>query len=89
MVGLAHSYFGAAKSTSRFLEACDALEVVAVTIEDAEALNAQEARIAALPANHIELSISADAAALASRELMRALLKAERAKTIERESASV
>ena len=45
----------------------------AVFDQDVDALNAQEKRVAALPANHIELSIPGDAAALASRKLMRAL----------------
>jgi vanillate O-demethylase monooxygenase subunit len=49
----------------------------AVFDQDVDALNAQELRVAALPANHIELSIPGDAAALASRKLMRALKKAE------------
>jgi hypothetical protein len=49
----------------------------AVFDQDVDALNAQEKRVAALPAKHIELSIPGDAAALASRKLMRGLRKTE------------
>jgi vanillate O-demethylase monooxygenase subunit len=47
--------------------------------QDVIALEAQEARLAALPPDHIELSIPGDAAALASRKLIRQHLRAERA----------
>lgn len=47
--------------------------------QDVDALNAQERRIAALPPDRVELSIPGDAAALASRKLLRAMRKAERA----------
>ena len=45
--------------------------------EDVAALEAQEKRVQMLPSDHIELSIPGDAAALASRKLMRARLRAE------------
>jgi vanillate O-demethylase monooxygenase subunit len=43
----------------------------AVFDQDVAALEAQEARLATLPADHLELSIPGDAAALASRKLLR------------------
>jgi vanillate O-demethylase monooxygenase subunit len=46
--------------------------------QDVAALNAQEARIARLHADHIELSIPGDAAALAARKLVKQLAAAER-----------
>ena len=61
----------------------------AVTIEDKDALDAQELRMAALPKDHIELSIPADAAALAGRKVMRALLRAEREGPVKRISTTV
>jgi vanillate O-demethylase monooxygenase subunit len=46
--------------------------------QDVDALNAQEKRLACLPPDHVELSIVGDAAALASRKMIRARLRTER-----------
>ncbi len=46
--------------------------------QDVAALNAQEARLQRLPADHIELSIPGDAAALAARKVMKQLAANER-----------
>jgi vanillate O-demethylase monooxygenase subunit len=46
--------------------------------QDVAALNAQEARLQRLPADHIELSIPGDAAALAARKLVKQLAALER-----------
>ena len=49
--------------------------------QDVAALEAQERRLATLPPGHIELSIPGDAAALASRKLLRRHLRETRALT--------
>lgn len=50
--------------------------------QDVAALNAQEARLQRLPADHIELSIPGDAAALAARKLVGRLAALERRETV-------
>lgn len=50
----------------------------AIFDQDVAALGAQEARLQRLPADHIELSIPGDAAALAARKLMKNLAALER-----------
>ena len=47
--------------------------------QDVAALNAQEARLRTLPADHVELSIGGDAGALAARKLLRERIRAEQA----------
>jgi phenylpropionate dioxygenase-like ring-hydroxylating dioxygenase large terminal subunit len=49
----------------------------AIFDQDVSALGAQEARLQQLPANHIELSIPGDAAALAARKVMKQLATLE------------
>jgi len=50
--------------------------------QDVAALNAQEARLQRLPADHIELSIPGDAAALAARKLVKGLAALERREAV-------
>ena len=50
--------------------------------QDVAALNAQEARLQRLPADHIELSIPGDAAALAARRMVKQLAALERREAI-------
>jgi len=50
--------------------------------QDVAALNAQEARLQRLPADHIELSIPGDAAALAARKVVKQLAALERREAV-------
>ena len=55
----------------------------AIFDQDVAALGAQEARLQRLPADHIELSIPGDAAALAARKLVKNLAALERRSAVE------